>query len=445
MLKRKMYDELLNWKKRKNDYKLNEVLLIKGARQVGKSYIVNSFGSNIDNYDSYIEINFIKNPELKEAFKGNKEPDRIYSNLSILMPEIKLIPGRTLFFLDEIQNCGDARTALKFLASDLRYDFIASGSLLGLEYGEDGDENVEVPESIPVGFETELKMYPLDFEEFLWAKGYSDDQILELKKYFDNKEMVLQVINNKMEDLFREYIVVGGMPEVVATFVNSNNYNNVISTQNKIIKDYKSDISKHAKGEQKLKITSCYESIPKQLSRELKRFQYAFMEKKATSRKYGGSVKWLKDSSLVNACYNISNPEIPLLAYEKEDQFKLYINDTGLLTQLYGRETKIAVLNNTIKGNGKGAIYENVIAQLLISKGYTLHYYRPDDNSELEFVIEKNGEVVPIEVKSGNTASKSLNSFIDEFKPTIAYKIVGGNLGVSGSKITIPHYMIMFL
>lgn len=445
MLKRKMYDELLNWKKRKNDYKLNEVLLIKGARQVGKSYVVNSFGSNIDNYDSYIEINFIKNPELKEAFRGNKEPDRIYSNLSILMPEIKLIPGRTLFFLDEIQNCGDARTALKFLASDLRYDFIASGSLLGLEYGEDGDENVEVPESIPVGFETELKMYPLDFEEFLWAKGYSDDQILELKKYFDNKEMVPQVINNKMEDLFREYIVVGGMPEVVATFVNSNNYNNVISTQNKIIKDYKSDISKHAKGEQKLKITSCYESIPKQLSRELKRFQYAFVEKKATSRKYGGSVKWLKDSSLVNACYNISNPEIPLLAYEKEDQFKLYINDTGLLTQLYGRETKIAVLNNTIKGNGKGAIYENVIAQLLISKGYTLHYYRPDDNSELEFVIEKNGEVVPIEVKSGNTASKSLNSFIDEFKPTIAYKIVGGNLGVSGSKITIPHYMIMFL
>lgn len=445
MLKRKMYDELLNWKKRKNDYKLNEVLLIKGARQVGKSYVVNSFGSNIDNYDSYIEINFIKNPELKEAFRGNKEPDRIYFNLSILMPEIKLIPGRTLFFLDEIQNCGDARTALKFLASDLRYDFIASGSLLGLEYGEDGDENVEVPESIPVGFETELKMYPLDFEEFLWAKGYSDDQILELKKYFDNKEMVPQVINNKMEDLFREYIVVGGMPEVVATFVNSNNYNDVISTQNKIIKDYKSDISKHAKGKQKLKITSCYESIPKQLSRELKRFQYAFVEKKATSRKYGGSVKWLKDSLLVNACYNISNPEIPLLAYEKEDQFKLYINDTGLLTQLYGRETKIAVLNNTIKGNGKGAIYENVIAQLLISKGYTLHYYRPDDNSELEFVIEKNGEVVPIEVKSGNTASKSLNSFIDEFKPTIAYKIVSGNLGVSGSKITIPHYMIMFL
>lgn len=443
MLRRKIYDQLLLWKVKKHEKGMKECLLIKGARQVGKSYIVEQFGK--ENYESFVSINFITQPELKKAFEGNKSPERIYSNLSILLPDIKLIPGKTLIFLDEIQNCGDARTAIKFLASDLKYDFIASGSLLGLEYGEDGDEGVEVPESIPVGYESEIIMYPLDFEEYLWAKGYGEEQIKQLKGYFDKKERVPDPINERMESLFREYIVVGGMPEVVAAFVKSGDFNEAFSIQDKILSDYRSDISKHAKGEEKLKVNACYESVPKQLSKELKRFQYSLVEKKKTSRKYGGSVKWLKDSSLVNACYNISKPEIPLLAYEKEDQFKLYLNDTGLLTELYGRETKVAVFNNTIKGNGKGAIYENVISQLLTSKGYKLHYYRPDDDHELEFVIEKEGEVRPLEVKGGNTATSSLNEFIEEFKPHIAYKVIKGNIGLSDNKFTMPHYMAMFL
>ena len=443
MLRRKIYDQLLLWKAKKHEKGMKECLLIKGARQVGKSYIVEQFGK--ENYESFISINFITQPELKKAFEGNKSPERIYSNLSILLPDIRLIPGKTLIFLDEIQNCGDARTAIKFLASDPRYDFIASGSLLGLEYGEDGDEGVEVPESIPVGYESEIIMYPLDFEEYLWAKGYEGKHIDQLREYFDKKEKVPDFINEKMESLFREYIVVGGMPEVVAAFVKSEDFNEAFSIQDKILSDYRNDISKHAKGEEKLKVKACYESIPKQLSKELKRFQYSLVEKKKTSRKYGGSVKWLKDSSLVNACYNISKPEIPLLAYEKEDQFKLYLNDTGLLTELYGRETKVAVFNNTIKGNGKGAIYENVISQILTSKGYKLHYYHPDDNRELEFVIEKGGEVLPIEVKAGNTASTTLNNFINDFKPSVAYKIIKGNIGLCDGKFTMPHYMAMFL
>ena len=433
MLRRKIYDQLLSWKAKKHEKGMKECLLIKGARQVGKSYIVEQFGK--ENYESFISINFITQPELKKAFEGNKSPERIYSNLSILLPDIKLIPGKTLIFLDEIQNCGDARTAIKFLASDLKYDFIASGSLLGLEYGEDGDEGVEVPESIPVGYESEIIMYPLDFEEYLWAKGYEGKHIDQLREYFDKKEKVPDFINEKMESLFREYIVVGGMPEVVAAFVKSEDFNEAFSIQDKILSDYRNDISKHAKGEEKLKVNACYESIPKQLSKELKRFQYSLVEKKKTSRKYGGSVKWLKDSSLVNA----------LLAYEKEDQFKLYLNDTGLLTELYGRETKVAVFNNTIKGNGKGAIYENVVSQILTSKGYKLHYYRPDDNRELEFVIEKGGEVLPIEVKAGNTASTTLNNFINDFKPSVAYKIIKGNIGLCDGKFTMPHYMAMFL
>jgi hypothetical protein len=445
MLKRKIYDALLQWKEYKNKNEIKEALLIKGARQVGKSYIIEKFGSNKNIYESFIGINFIERPDLKAAFKECRDPNKIYSNLSILLPNMKLIPGKTLFFLDEIQNCGDARTAIKFLAQDLRFDFIASGSLLGLEYGEDGDANVEVPESIPVGYESTIMMHPMDFEEFLWARGYDEKHINELREYYEQKQKVPDIINEKMEQLFREFIVVGGMPEVVSAFIKNNDFNDAIRVQNKILNDYKEDISKHAKGEQKIKVKSCFDSIPKQLSRELKRFQYAFVEKGQTSRKYGGSIKWLKDSSIANICYNISKPELPLVAYEKEEQFKIYLNDIGLLTQLYGRETKIAILNNAIKGNGKGAIYENVIAQMLVSKGYLLHYYKPDDDHELEFLIEKNGGIVPIEVKAGNSSSTSLNNFIKDFSPLIGIKLINGNLGFVDRKYSIPHYMVMFI
>ena len=442
MLKRKAFDELLAWKTRRREKHAQEALLIKGARQVGKSYLVEAFGKQC--YESFININFITNPELKDVFRGAKKAETILSSLSLSLPEAKLIPGKTLIFLDEIQTCGDARTAIKFLAANPDYDVIASGSLLGLEYGEDADEDVEVPESIPVGYETPLIMYPLDFEEYLWAKGYGADHLAKLKEFFDKKERIPDAVNDRFEALFREYMAVGGMPEVVAAFVPNGDYNEAIRVQEKILADYQSDIAKHAKGEQKLKVRACYESIPKQLARELGRFQYAFVEKGKTSRKYGGSVKWLKDSSLVNACYNVSEPYIPLKANEKEDQFKLYINDTGLLTQMYGRETKVALLNGTLKGNGKGALYENVVASLLVMKGYSLHYYHPDDNHELEFIIEKKGEVLPIEVKAGNASSVTLNDFIKRYQPSVGYKLIDGNIGLDQAKLTIPHYLILF-
>ena len=443
MLKRKAYAELLKWKERRHKNGLKEALLIKGARQVGKSYLVERFGEN--EYSCFIEINFVKNPELKEIFVGDKDSVELIKRLSLHFPEAKIVPGNTLIFLDEIQNCGAARTAIKFLASNLNYDFIASGSLLGLEYGEDDDENVEVPDSIPVGYEYPLVMYSLDFEEFLWAEGYKDEQIGYLKTFFDNGSKIPDDINAKLESLFREYMVVGGMPEAVDVFIKTNDFNEVIQVQNKIITDYQNDISKHAKGDQKIRVRACYDSVPKQLARELKRFQYSFVEKKQTSRKYGGSIKWLKDSSLVNPCYNVREPYLPLMANENEEQFKLYINDTGLLTQMYGRETKIAILNNTLRGNAKGAVYENIISECLIKKGYNLHYYKPDDNHEVEFIIEKNGEVIPIEVKAGNAASSSLNGFIKSFSPSKAYKLISGNIGIVDEKITLPHYMVMFI
>lgn len=438
MLKRKAYQKLLDWK---NSHHHN-CLMVQGARQVGKTYLVREFGKK--EYKSFVEINFIKNPELKLIFNDNLDPETIYKKMTAMINGVNLIKGNTLIFLDEIQACGNARTALKFLAEDGRFDVITSGSLLGLTYREDDDENTEVPLSVPTGYETFLMMYSLDFEEFLWAEGY-ENSIPYLKEFFDKKEKVPFVLNDKFETLFREYMVVGGMPEVVSDYVENHDFTRVSAIQEKILENYRFDIAKHAKGAEKIKVRKCYDAIPKQLAKELTKFQYSTVEKGQTSKKYGGSVQWLKDSNLVNPCYNIHEPYLPLIANAYDEQFKLYINDTGLLCAMYGFEVKKAILENTIKGNAKGGIYENIIAEMLVKKGHKLYYYKPDDSNELEFLIEKNASVIPIEVKAGNTATKSLNRFIESYKPFIAYKLIDGNVGVDGVRLTLPHYMVMFI
>lgn len=439
MLKRKMYDKLLEWKKTKS----RECLLIKGARQVGKTYLVRQFGTN--EYESFIEINFHMQSSLRVIFEGDRSSEEIYKRITANIPGVKLIPGKTLLFLDEIQKCADARTALKFLAQDERFDVIASGSLLGLAYGQDADKEVKEVESIPVGYEKPLMMYSLDFEEFLWAYGYGDDTIDYLHSFYDSKEKIPPEINEKYDSILREYLVIGGMPEVVANFMEFKDFGKVQEIQDKILTSYADDISQHAKGAEKVKVRKCYDSIPRQLARENKKFKYSEVEKKATARKFGDSVQWLHDANMAYICCNTSNPMLPLKAYEKENEFKLYINDTGLLMAMFGFATKQALLNGKLVGPAKGGIYENFAAETLIKNGYTLHYYKPDDNSELEFVIEKDGEVVPIEVKAGNTATKSLNRFIEEYSPSIAYKLISGNIGQSEAKLTLPHYLAMFI
>ena len=438
MLKRKAYQKLLEWKNAHH----HNCLMVQGARQVGKTYLVREFGKK--EYKSFVEINFIKNPELKLIFNDNLDPETIDKKMTAMINGVNLIKGNTLIFLDEIQACGNARTALKFLAEDGRFDVITSGSLLGLTYGEDDDENTEAPLSVPTGYETFLMMYSLDFEEFLWAEGY-ENSIPYLKEFFDKKEKVPSVLNDKFETLFREYMVVGGMPEVVSDYVENHDFTRVSAIQEKILENYRFDIAKHAKGAEKIKVRKCYDAIPKQLAKELTKFQYSTVEKGQTSKKYGGSVQWLKDSNLVNPCYNIHEPYLPLIANAYDEQFKLYINDTGLLCAMYGFEVKKAILENTIKGNAKGGIYENIIAEMLVKKGHKLYYYKPDDSNELEFLIEKNASVIPIEVKAGNTATKSLNRFIESYKPFIAYKLIDGNVGVDGVRLTLPHYMVMFI
>lgn len=440
MLKRKAYDYLINWKNNKN----KECLLIKGARQVGKTYLVETFGKN--EYESFIEINFLEEPELKEIFEGSLKAEEIYKQITIYKPGKKLVEGKTLIFLDEIQRCSKARTALKFLAEDNRFDVIASGSLLGLHYGMDADKEVQEVESIPVGYESQYIMYSLDFEEFLWANGQSTESINYLKPFYLNSEKVPEGINTRFEQLFREFIVVGGMPEVVSSFIETHDFNVVKEKQLKILANYDDDISNHAKNTEKEKIRKCYNALPIILAKENKRFSYAQLEKRTGAKKYGNSILWLQDSNMVNTCLNVSEPNIPLIANSRENEFKLYINDTGLLMAMYGDEAKKMILNNKIRGNAKGGIYENVIAECLVKKGYKLYCYKPINNEEeIEFVIENNMEVIPIEVKAGNSSTLSLNRYIASFKPSIAYKLINGNVGSDGIKHTYPHYMILFI
>lgn len=439
MLKRKMYEQLLMWKNNKG----KECLLIKGARQVGKTYLVREFAKA--EYESFVEINFHMQSSLKVIFEGDKSAEEIYKRITANIPGVKLIPGKTLIFLDEIQKCANARTALKFLAEDGRYDVIASGSLLGLAYGKDADKDVEEVESVPVGYEKPLMMYSLDFEEFLWAYGYGSDTVDYLKNFFSSKEKIPFEVNEKFETILNEYLVVGGMPEVVADFMEHKDFTRVQEIQDKILASYADDISQHAKGAEKVKVRKCYDSIPRQLAKENKKFKYSEVESKATARKFGDSIQWLRDANMAYICYNTTTPMLPLKAYEKDSEFKVYINDTGLLLALYGFATKQALLNGNLKGFAKGGIYENFVAETLVKNGYSLHYFKPNDNSNLEFVIERNGEVVPIEVKAGNTATKSLNQFIENFSPSVAFKLISGNIGENERKISLPHYLTMFI
>ena len=432
MLKRKFYDKLLEWKNRDD----HTCLLVKGARQIGKTFIIDLFGR--ENYKSYIYINFIEMPQTKDIFIGELSANEIYKRLTLVMPDVVYIEHDTLIFLDEIQECPNARTALKFLAMDGRFDVVASGSLLGISYKE--------VSSIPVGYEEQVEMYSLDFEEFLWAMGYDADKISVLREYFDKKEKVPDAVHEKMMSLLREYITVGGMPAVVNRFVEMQHFGEVQAIQQMILDSYFDDISKYATGPEKPKVKNAYLSIPKQLAKENKKFQFSVVEKKATARKYENSIEWLRDANLVRMCYNVSAPDFPLTAYEKENQYKLYTSDIGLLTAMYGFDMKKAVIDNTLKGNVKGGIYENLILDMMSKRGYKLNYYRTDNGSvEVEFLMTKDAQVIPIEVKAGNGSTISLNTLLAKDDIPYGYKLISGNVGVNDKKIVLPLYMTMFI
>lgn len=432
MLKRKIMNELITWKETNK----KECLLVKGARQIGKTFIIDEFGKTC--YKSYIYINFLKDPEQKKIFDGSLSAKEIYRRISLYVDNVTFIEQDTLIFLDEIQECPNARTALKFLAIDGHYDVIASGSLLGLNY-----KNIS---SVPVGYERQIEMTSLDFEEFLWAIGKTEESIHALRYYFDHKEKVEPSINNEYLSILNDYMVVGGMPEVVNVYIETNNYQEVYKTEQKILDSYFYDISHYASAPDKPKIASCYRSIPRQLAKDYTRFQYKIIEHGGTSRKYRSSLDWLLGASLIKTCTNVTTPMFPLIAYEKDEQFKIYMNDIGLLTSMFGYETQQAILKGNLIGPVKGGIYENLIFDILSKRGYSLYYFKTENSTqEVEFLITKNQSIIPIEVKSKNGTTLSLNNFIKEYNPPFAYKLISGNIGVVDTKITIPLYMALFI
>ena len=434
MLKRKFYDTLVDWKKKAN----KKPLFVRGARQIGKTYIIDYFGKT--NYSSYIYINFLENSEYKRIFDGALDAATIYSRMSLMIQSARFTENDTLVFLDEIQECGNARTALKFLAQDARYDIVVSGSLLGVQY-----KNVK---SIPVGYEEPVTMHSLDFEEFLWAKGYSQEHISALQDSFLERRKVDDFINDVMHKELREYMVIGGMPAVVQQFIEKRNFAEADEIQRQIVSDYLDDIMNYASEVEKPKIRNCFLSIPRQLARENenRKFKYAEVEKGVGARKYINSVEWLRDASMAEMAHNLTAPLLPLSAYEDESAFKLYLSDIGLLTSLYGFETKAAIINQTISGSVKGALYENLIATGLVRRGYALRYLQDRRiPMEVEFLLEKKGKVVPVEVKASNASTASLNGLLERDDIEFGYKFTSGNVGVAGKKITLPHYMMMFI
>ena len=438
--RRKFYDWLMQWKATKH----HECLLVKGARQIGKTFIVEKFGR--EQYESFIEFNFILDPEACAIFDGSLKADDLYRKISAYDATSRLLPGRTLIFLDEIQECANARTALKSLAQDGRYDVIASGSLLGIKYKNKKARERHVPRSIPVGFERQVTMHSLDFEEFLWARGVTEEAIGVLKGYYERKEIVPDAVNRRYADLLKEYMIVGGMPAVVKEYVEAGNFGPVQEEQEKILASYIDDIHKYADTTDIPKIEACYRAIPRLLAKENRKFKYAEVEKGGSERKYGTSVDWLCDAAFASRALNVTTAEVPLNAQVRDGWFKLYLSDIGMLMALYGTETKKLLFSGRLVGNAKGGLYENLLAGMFERKGLSLHYFKNEDGTrEVEFMLERDGGVVPVEVKASNGATISLDEVLDKPHVPYGYKFIDGNVGVSGKKITLPHYMAMFI
>ena len=412
MLERKAFNKLVEWKNKKDKM----CLIVRGARQVGKTYIIEKFGK--DYYDNYISINFLEKESYKEIFEGDLDVDTIIKQLTLRL-SCNIEPGKTLIFLDEIQNCPRAITALKFFSIDKRYDVIASGSLLGISYKET---------SYPVGYVEHMQMFPLDFEEFCWANGISKENIADLKTYYDNKKEVPIFTHNKMMELFKEYIVVGGMPQVVDNYVINHDFSAVLTIQKDIIT-----------------ARECFLSIPKHLAKDYKKFRYNLVEPNANARKYQGSLAWLYDAGIINYCHNLSIPETPLEGNARDDAFKVYMCDTGLLVAMLEDGSQNEIINGNL-GIYKGAIYENIIADIFTKSGKKLYYFEHNSTLEVDFIIKYDNKVCAVEVKSAeNTKSKSLNSLLTNWNVPMGIKLSSKNIGYNNNILTLPLYMAIFI
>lgn len=436
MLKRKIMDQLLSWKETPG----KKPIILKGCRQCGKTYAARAFAR--DNYKNVIYLNFYENAGYKDIFADSLNVDHIALMTSAYLGEgAKFVPGKTVLILDEIQECPQARTALKFFAIDGRYDVIATGSLLGVVgYGTE-------PTSIPVGYETIIDMHPLDFEEFCWANGIGEDLIGILKECLDAKKPVPAALHSRMRSLLLAYTVVGGMPDAVQSFVNNQDMANVLRIQQGIVGGYEDDMVKYAPAADKPLIKQCFQSIPRQLAKENKKFQYSLIKKGSTAARFAGSLQWVEDAGITVRCRNLSITELPLDGNSIEDQFKIYMADTGLFISMLEEGTQFDVLNGNLYAY-KGAIFENLIADIFSKMGRNLYYYHKDSGLELDFVIRYKGECVPVEVKANDGNAKSMKTILnhpEKYHVKKGIKLADLNVGETGNILTLPLYMAFLL
>lgn len=432
MLKRKIEKALLNWLNTEN----RNPLILKGCRQCGKTFSVLRFAQQ--HYKHVVYLNFFENPDYRTIFEGSLKVDDVVLMMSAFVgANVRFIPHETVIVLDEIQECPRARAALKFFKLDGRFDVLATGSLLGIS-GYCSEDY-----SVPVGYETIIDMFPLDFEEFLWANGIEDALIALLKQCLEEERPVPEALHQRMRDLLLQYVVVGGMPHIVDQFIKEKNVAFVREEQKLLIRSFEDDMVKYAQGADKSRIRECFESIPKQLARDNKKFQFSLIKKTARSNQYVGSLQRLEDTGLIRRCYNLTPPELPLEGNACHDKFKVYMADTGLFVGMLEDGTERDILQGDLFGY-KGAIFENLVADFFIKMKRPLYYFRKDSGLEIDFIMCYKGEAVLLEVKakSGNTKStRTILKHPEKYHVHSAIKLGDYNVGRREQLLTLPLYM----
>lgn len=435
LLRRKVDAYLIDWKNNPD----RKPLIVKGARQVGKTLSVELFANQ--NYKSVIKINFVEQKKYRNIFDDGFEVDAILKNISLLNPDFKFIPGDTIFFFDELQACPNCATSLKFFKLDGRFDVICSGSLMGINYKE--------IESNSVGYKEDYEMHSMDFEEFLWAKGYSAEFVEELYGHMHNLEPLSALQMDVMLELFRDYVIIGGMPEVVDTYIKNKNFSGTLGIQKQLLKDYEEDITKYVEGLDKAKVKAVYNHISTFLAKENKRFQITKIARNARNRDYIGCVEWLADAGIINVCYCMNQPELPLKGNYDPKLYKIYFKDTGLLIASLDEEAQEDLRANKNLGTYKGAIYENIVGDMLVKQGYQLYYYSNDRPAiEMDFFVRDADSLIPVEAKANDGATPSLNNLLKESKfPDIKYGIKLGykNIGYNGKFYTFPYFLTFLM
>ncbi len=435
LLKRKVDRYLSEWKASAE----HKPLIIKGARQVGKTHSIDAFIRA--NYGTVVKINFVEQKMYKGIFDNGYEVDTIIKNISLLNPTLSFVPGDTIFFFDELQECPACATSLKFFHLDGRYDVICSGSLMGINYNE--------IESNSVGYKEDYEMHSLDFEEFLWARGYSEAFVEDMYHHMLMIEPFSQMEQDVLFSLFRDYMILGGMPAVVRTYVEQGNFSGSLSIQRQLLRDYEEDITKYAVGLDKAKVKNVYKHISVFLAKENKKFQVSKIAHNARNREYIGCVDWLSDAGIINPCYCLSTLELPLKGNYESTSYKLYFKDTGLLIASLDEEAQEDLRVNRNFGTYKGAIYENMVGDMLVKQGYGLYYYKKDKPAlEMDFFVRDAESLIPVEVKANDGATVSLNNLLKENKyPEIKYGIKFGykNIGFNGKFYTFPYFLVFLL